>query len=357
MSQEQAQTAEHNSLASFLEELRKEAEQLTKELREIEVLIKQSSVEVEKLVQRNTMMANKMRQIEANFDTYPREDIKAVYTAAHETQMRLFMMRGQLEQLQNKKESLERYTARVRSFLRFSNDIRKLDMHADLGESEKAREDRESITQIIQAQEGERQRLARQMHDGPAQSLSNLILQAEICERLFDHDPSQARTELKNLKNAVNTTFQQTRSFIFDLRPMMLDDLGLVPTLRRYIEDYEEKTSVKASLNVFGGERRFASHNEVVVFRAVQVLLDNVHRHSQASQAQITLDIQGPAISVVVEDDGSGFNVDEALHNAGGRKARGLVHVMEQVRMLGGTFDIESRLGRGTKVRFEIPAT
>jgi two-component system sensor histidine kinase DegS len=79
------------------------------------------------------------------------------------------------------------------------------------------------------------------MHDGPAQSLTNLILQAEICERLFDSDPVRARAELGNLKDAVTSNFQKVREFIFDLRPMMLDDLGLNPTLRRYVQEFEAK--------------------------------------------------------------------------------------------------------------------
>ena len=343
------------SLEDFFKELESEYEQLEKELGEINVLVKQSNAEVEKLTQRNTQIANKMRQIEANFDTYPREDIKGAYTSAHEAQMRLFMMRSQLEQLQHKQQSLERYAQRIRSFLGFSGELKSIKQ--PLPTPAEGLTDRQmSIIQIIQAQENERQHLARQMHDGPAQSLSNLILQAEICERLFDHDPTQVRSELKLLKNAVNTTFQKTRSFIFDLRPMMLDDLGLVPTLRRYIPDFETKTGCKTSLNVFGPERRFAAYNEVIIFRAVQSLLDNVRRHAQANQAQVTLDIQGDQISVMVEDDGSGFNVDEALETAQERKTLGLANVMEQVKMLGGTFNIESRLGRGTKVEFAIPA-
>ena len=98
-----------------------------------------------------------------------------------------------------------------------------------------------SIVRIIEAQEQERQRLVRQLHDGPAQSLTNLILQAEICERVFDTDSERARHELGELKTAVTLTFQKVRDYMFDLRPMMLDDLGLIPTIRRYVDDYNEK--------------------------------------------------------------------------------------------------------------------
>jgi len=162
---------------------------------------------------------------------------------------------------------------------------------------------------------------------------------------------------LKNLKNAVHTTFQRTRSFIFDLRPMMLDDLGLVPTLKRYVEELEAKSEFQTSLNIFGSEHRFESYTEVIIFRAVQALLDNVRRHAQANQAQVTLDIQNEKIVVTVEDDGTGFSVNEALRIAEERKALGLSNVMEQVKMLGGTFDIDSQIGLGTTIRFSIPVS
>ena len=348
---------ESPTLEDFLKELGEEYEQVQKELKEMGILIQQSSSEIEKLVQRNTQIANRMRQIETNFETFPREDIKNTYTVYHEAQMRLFMMRSQLEQLENKQESLGRYAQRLRAFLSFSGDLNSITPQASEQKSQFNETQKALIVQIIQAQENERQHLARQMHDGPAQSLSNLILQAEICERLFEQDPSQARSELKNLKNAVNATFQKTRSFIFDLRPMMLDDLGLVPTLKRYVEDFEAKTECKISLSVFGSENRFAPHLEVIIFRAIQALLDNVRRHAQASHAQVTLDIHDGRITVTVEDDGSGFNVDEALQAAEGRKVLGLTNVMDQVKMLGGTFDLDSQIGRGTRVRFSIPVS
>ena len=94
------------------------------------------------------------------------------------------------------------------------------------------------------------------MHDGPAQALSNFILQTEIALRLFDMDQEKAREELVNLKNTATSAFQQVRDFVFELRPMMLDDLGLVPTLKRYVEAFKEQTNTNVRLAVSGVERR-----------------------------------------------------------------------------------------------------
>ena len=353
MSNEGATLSGVEQLRVLIQESQKEYEQIQRELKEIDVLIRQSTTEVEKLAQRNTQIANRVRQMEMNIETCPREDIKEIYSAAHEAQMRLFMMRGQLEQLQNRQQSLEQQSQRILRVIESGGQIAPGDLSA--GPSSTAPASHSDIVRVIEAQENERQRLARQMHDGPAQSLTNLMLQAEICERLFDSDPAQARVELGNLKNSVNTTFQKTRDFILTLRPMMLDDLGLMPTLKQYVQDFEEKSNLSSNLTVMGRETRLPSHTEVTIFRMIQELLNNVQSHAHASNAQVVLDFQNGTVVATVEDDGSGFDVDEIQIAIQQRKGLGLHTIQERAEMLGGRVQIESRIGRGTKVRIEIP--
>ena len=338
-------------LLDLIEESRQESEQTQKELKELEVLIQQSSAEVDKLVQRNSQITTKVHQMEANIDTYPRQDIKEIYSAAKEAQTRLFMMRGQLEQLQSKQQNLEKYAEYLRKFLQVSEQIAYTGSSAEGSAPTSER----TIVRIIEAQENERLHLARQMHDGPAQGLTNLILQAEICERLFDTDPARARIELENLKNAVNATFQKTREFIFDLRPMMLDDLGLIPTLKRYIEGFKEKSGLSINLTIMGKERRLPPYTEVTIFRVVQGLLKNIGQHANATYVQVSVNLEGEVIGVSVEDDGKGFDVDDALASARQRKTLGIAAMQEQLEMLGGQIRFESGVGRGTKVKLEIP--
>jgi two-component system sensor histidine kinase DegS len=340
-------------LNELIEESRGEYEQAQKELRELEVLIQQSSAEMDKLVQRNSQITTKVHQMEANIDTYPRQDIKELYSATKEAQTRLFMMRGQLEQLQSKQQSLEKYAAHLKKLLEVSDEIAYTGASGGDGSAPAGER---TIARIIEAQENERMHLARQMHDGPAQSLTNLILQAEICERFFETDPAQASIELANLKNAVNTTFQKTRGFIFDLRPMMLDDLGVIPTLKRYVQDFEEKSGLSTNLTTIGKERRFPTHIEVAIFRAVQELLQNVVQHANASHVQVNVNMEGDRIGVSVEDDGSGFDVEAALASARQRKTLGIVAMQEKMEMLGGQIDFDCSAGRGTKVKLEIPS-
>jgi len=194
------------------------------------------------------------------------------------------------------------------------------------------------------------------MHDGPAQSLTNLILQAEICERLFDTDADQARAELANLRNAVAATFQTIKGFILNLRPMMLDDLGVVPTLRRYVDSFSDNSGIATHLTVTGQDRRLASHKEVTIFRIIQELLNNAHEYGHASQVQITLDMGESVVRVAVEDNGSGFELTDALNSPEAGQL-GLATMRERVEMLGGQIHFDSGLGRGTRVSFELPVS
>ncbi len=161
-----------------------EREQLEGEIREIDVLVKQNTSEVDRLQQRQADAASRLRQIEANLEAYPREEIKSAYLSGQDVQLRLFMMRSQLEQLQNKQRQLQRYRNQLDRLAILTEQLGEASGSVVLASGENGRLlDKQSMSQIIEAQELERQHLARQMHDGPAQSLTNLILQAEIVER------------------------------------------------------------------------------------------------------------------------------------------------------------------------------
>jgi two-component system sensor histidine kinase DegS len=339
------------SLEQLSEEYSKEYEQTQRELKEIDLLIQQTTGEVERLAQRNTQVTNRLRQIEAALDTVPQQDIREAYAAVLDTQQRLFTMRGQLEKLQSNQRNMERYLDLLRNILELARQAEPGVQVAEEGEPSQP-----LVVRIIEAQERERLRLSRQMHDGPAQSLTNLILQAEICERLFETDAERARAELANLRNAVAGTFQKVKQFILNLRPMMLDDLGVVPTMRRYVDSFADNSGVATHLMVTGKERRLESHKEVTIFRLVQELLNNAVEHAHATTVQINLDIGDDVARVSVEDNGSGFELTESLTSPEA-EVLGLATMRERVEMLGGQIHFDSGLGRGTKVSFNLPVS
>ena len=338
----------NNELQLFFAENETDLDQMKKELEEVELMIEQSQLEVEKLVQRNGSITAHLQQIQSNFDTMPRPDIRATYDAALESQQRLFVMRGQLEKLQSDKQHLQK-SIQLREQI---TDLFADGMPTTAGSiSRVSSATAEKLEMVIQAQESERQRLSQQMHDGPAQALSNFILQTEIAMRLFDVDQGKARDELSNLKLAATSTFQKVRDFIVELRPMMLDDLGLIPTLRRYVDSYSEQTGMDIRLNVMGSEQRFESYIEVMIFRAVQELLSTAARFGQATQAKILVDIGGSSINVTVEDNGRGID----LSILDDRESMGIKLIKDRVEMLGGDFEAASGPGDGTRIRFTVP--
>lgn len=339
------------SLQGFIEETYNDYEQTQNQLREIDVLIKQSAAEVERLAQRHAQVTNYVRQLQTNFDTVPREDIREGYEAQQNAQQRLFTMRGQLEKLQSDQRNLERLAELQRKILELTGGSQALPRAS----RSRLAGDHSSVVRVVQVEESARQSLVRRMHDGPASSLSNFILQAEICQRLFDKNPDRARTELNALKATAATTFESVKDFIFELRPMMLDDLGVVPTLRRYVETLQEKDGPQISITVTGMERRLEGHIEITVFRAVQELLNNARQHANATQVQVLLDLTQERLLAVVEDNGSGFSVDEVLSSAESNRTIGLSTIRERIEMLGGELNIQSNPGHGARAEFSIP--
>lgn len=337
---------------------REDLERTRRELSEVEVLVRQTNSEVEKLAQREMSVLNRVRDLEVNIERYSKDEIKNFYTTAQEVQMRLQLMRGQLEQVQVRREALRSRQSQLAELVGLLGDLADLLRNGGKTEASNGPEiDTETmVANIIQSQESERLRISLQMHDGPAQSMSNLVLRAEICQRLVDHDIDQARAELNSLKTAINATLQDTRKFIFDLRPMTLDDLGLVPTLRRYASQFNEKGAIEINLMIQNLEQRLPGHYEVTIFRFIQEALNNVVKHSGANQARVMLDISDHALQILVEDDGSGFHVAETLENAGVRRNMGIASMRQQIEvLLRGEFGIESAIGRGTRVAATIP--
>jgi two-component system sensor histidine kinase DegS len=307
-------------------------------------MIEQSQGELSKISQRNAAITTHLQQAQGQINKLPPEELRMVYDSALDAQQRLLVMRGQLEKLQNDKQHLEK----LKTILERVNSQTSgaANTAAAIGKGKMA-----SVEMLVNAQESERQRLSRQMHDGPAQALSNFILQTEIAMRLLEVDPAQAREELSNLKVAAMGTFQKVRNFIFELRPMMLDDLGLAPTIRKYADAFREQTNLDVVVTVTGTERRLEPYIEVMIFRAIQELIGNASRHSQATTAKVLLDMGEQVVRVTVDDNGKG--VDSEILDQG---SLGLKLIKERAEMLGGTFEIDSAVGKGTRVIFSVPA-
>jgi two-component system, NarL family, sensor histidine kinase DegS len=351
-----------------------EYEQVNRELDEIRMLIKQSSAELEKLNQRKVLAAAKTREMEERIETFSRQEIRASYLASSEAEMRAFMMGEQREQLVAKEKAFERYLAFLRRTIDLLSALPREGAPGGWGPNsptwgpapgqlpETAASGRNSaveLARVIQAQEDVRQRVAQRLHDGSAQALANVVLTAEICEKLVQSDRlpdrQRAQAELGNLRGQVNAALQDTRKFIFELRPMTLDDLGLVPTLRRYCTDVGAKYQVQIQLVAPQGEQRLPKDWEVSLFRVAQEAVANAVQHGRATQMRVTIAVPPDGVLLTVEDNGSGFDVEQALVKAKAHETLGIASMQERAEMLGGWLRIESSRGRGTRVELAAP--
>lgn len=211
-------------------------------------------------------------------------------------------------------------------------------------------------TQIIQAQEEERRRIAREIHDGPAQAMANIVLRAEICEKTMQTGKGDLGTELADLKRLAKDCLKEVRRIIFDLRPMTLDDLGLVPTLRRYVEEVDKQVPFEVRFAAFGKERRLDQGVEAALFRFVQEALTNCRKYAKPGKAEVRADFLPGYVRVVVEDDGVGFDSDEVLRRQSKKNEHfGLLGMKERMDLFDGEFEIISSPGKGARVVAQIP--
>jgi two-component system sensor histidine kinase DegS len=335
-----------NQWDSIKNEIRSELDRNRQELSEVALMLEQSQLDVKKLAQRNASATASLQQMQSQIESLPRSEIRKVYESALDSQQRLFVMRGQLEKLQNDQVHLDRFIALMDRVLQLLQGDQPEEV-PQKGSSKTV----EIVEMIVQAQEAERQRLSRQMHDGPAQALSNFILQTEIALRLFEVDQSKAKEELANMKESATGAFQKVRDFIFELRPMMLDDLGLNPTLKRYVDAFKEQSGMDIRLTITGKDHRLASYQEVMIFRAIQELLNNAAHHSHAQQVKVQMDVGDMNVKIQVSDDGKGLDVEEMEAQG----TMGLKVIRDRVEMLGGYFEVDSVVDQGTRVTFQIP--
>ncbi len=334
----------------FEEDVQSELEQSRRSLNEVTLMLEQSQAELSKLSQRNSAVTSHLQMVQSQFDSMPRTDIRTAYASSLEVQQRLLVMRGQLEKLQSDQANLQRFVDSLDKIQEFLSE-NQFSSNAGRPGGGSA-----MVEMVINAQEAVRQRLSQQMHDGPAQALSNFILQTDIATRMFDIDPEKAKDELLNLRTAAMSTFQKVRGFITELRPMMLDDLGLFPTLRRYIDAIKEQTGHEINLTIKGQERRLEPYLEVMVFRAVQELVANAARHNLDNPSRLQINVyaalEDNQIKVTVADNGKGCDQAHLSQSNG----LGLKLIRERVDMLGGFMDVDTSVGQGCKISFQVPA-
>ena len=207
--------------------------------------------------------------------------------------------------------------------------------------------------QITRAQEEERKRIARELHDDPIQAM--VVLSRRIDDlAASDALDSQCEARLENIREEVDEILGKIRRFTQDLRPPTIDYLGLLPALRELVSQWELQSDIQCTLNTNGTERHFTAEDELLIYRVIQEALNNIWRHSGAKKVEITVEFAEGKMIVVISDDGQGFEMEEGLKFVQSGRV-GLAGMEERADLLGGTLNIDSSPGKGTKVVLEIP--
>lgn len=225
----------------------------------------------------------------------------------------------------------------------------------ELKEKERARS--ELLRKVISAQEEERQRIARELHDEMAQGLTALLMGLGRLQPAVAVIPPPTADVIENVKQFASRALADTRRLIMDLRPPVLDDLGLVSAVRMLAETRLEQQGVSVSISAEGLQTRLPPHLEVTIFRVLQEAINNCARHARAQAVGIDLRSDGDRFQARVEDDGLGFDTGVIRLGADGKRSLGLVGMRERASLLGGTLEIRSRPGRGTTVSLDVPVS
>lgn len=317
----------------------------------VDMQYRQVSKRLEGAEQRIATADEARQAILQNPGKYQPEEIEKVFATYHKAVSDQAMAEQRFDQLADSRADAKERLAIYRSYLELGNDAARESRLRPA--DEEATTFRNASRQVFQIIEEERMRIARDMHDGPAQSMSNLVLQAEILERLV-HKPEAILAELQEFKNSVRGALDETRQLIFDLRPMTLDDLGLVPTLRKYIKEFGDKHGLNVRFNVVGEERRLPGNIEGTLFRIIQEALTNVQRHARASTAEVTLNLAKDRILAIIRDDGQGFDVATVEAGLARNRNLGLISIGERCDLERGTMELKSQPGKGTEIRVEF---
>ncbi|RNB92660.1 histidine kinase [Brevibacillus fluminis] len=355
--------ASRKQIFEISENARRESGTMKLDIMEIRNEIGKVIDRVDKLELAYRKAKSRLAQVSRHFHSYTEEDIRVAYEEAHNIQIELTVSREREANLRRRRDELER---RLRSLEETIVKAENLMSHigvvlnyltgdlSKVGEAlETAKHHQMLGLRIIQAQEEERKRVSREIHDGPAQSMANVVLRTEIVERMLKNDRMvEAQMELHELKDMVRFSLSDVRRIIFDLRPMALDDLGLIPTIQKYCQTFEERTNLHINVAVFGKEQHLDSSVKAALFRLIQECLNNTFKHARAIKVQVKVEFQYEQVIIVVKDDGVGFVVSEKSSDG---ESFGILGMKERTQLLEGTMEIHSQPGQGTRVQFHIP--
>src|SRR5690625_2119709 len=345
------------------EEAINEHANLRQELEETKKKVKEYIAKGDQLEKEVRKTRKKLSIVSREFSRYSERDIRHVYEKTHSLQTELAIMRQEEKVLRKRRDELERRIMRLRRTIDHANNLgRKVSvvltyLHDDFSQVNEAlktaKEKQQFGLKIIEAQETERKRLSREIHDGPAQMLANILIRSEIVDLAFrEGNVNHALGEMKSIRQNIRISLEEVRRIIYDLRPMALDDLGLFPTIKKHVKTMSDYSGIDIELVLLGEERRLEPNYEVAIVRLAQEALQNGINHVQANSIKLIIESTDQQITLVIKDDGRGFDKNKEKYK---EDSYGLIGMKERVEILEGELNIISSKGEGTTIRIKLP--
>ena len=351
-----------NEIFDLSEKAQKDIMSIDTEYTILQARLKKLIEDVDELDGLEKKSRKKLAELSKRFGSYSEEEVREAYEQAQELRVRLtlkkqeekelFMLRSALEQRLHDAKDVRVKAEKLTSKVSFALEYLKSTMSEQL---EDMKNKKDIGIRIIQAQENERQRMSREIHDGPAQMMANLVVKTEYTERLMDKDSDKAKKEMQFLKDNLRDSLKATRKIIYDLMPMSLDDLGLVPTIKKLIDDHERNHDIRIKFKKDIHCEITVPIINLTVFRVIQEGFNNIAKHSKCNEASLQLKISDKEVYILIEDDGVGFDPSDVGSRASVESGFGLYNIRERIDYLEGEFEVKSKRGKGTILLAKIP--
>lgn len=354
-----------DQIFNIVDNIRSENERLNIELAKIREDISKVIKEVDALEKEDKIMRQRLAMVSGNFDKYSEKDIKEAYEKASDIRIKFFTKMNEEKSLKEKRYQLEvafkKTMGNIESAEKIINQISitiaylEGNVQSVLNNKDKNSEIFIGI-KILEAQENERKRIARDIHDGPAQHMANVVMKVDICKKVIQKNLEEGFKELEDLKDNVKSALKDVRSIIFDLRPMSLDDLGLNQTIQETVKTITEESKIDIKLRLKPVQMEIEPIIQVAVYRIIQEVFNNIKKHSKAKHAEVKLDYGSKYLILIISDDGIGFNVEETLKRVKTKgSSYGLIGILDRVNQLQGEMEIKSSEGVGTVYNVRLP--
>lgn len=357
------ETLEHgrDDIFNIAEECNDIHASLQLDLEEVELQTRQVITEVDHYEKLERYARLRLMDVSRDFRSYSQEHIQEAYEKARELQVRLIDLRQQEVYLRRRRDELNRQIKKFKeigqkadNFLQTTGLALKIlrgNVERINDTIEESYRQQQMVTWIIESQEAERRKIARELHDGPAQSMASMLIRLDLMKRLWNQNVEGIYTEIDNVKDMGKETLADIRRIMFDLKPSLLHQNNFSTTLADFFNDYEAKYNFTIEFLQMGQDKQYDLSLEIALFRLVQEAITNIRKHAGVKRALVKLEDNGKMLTLVIRDEGSGFDLDSTSN----KESYGILGMKERVNLFRGKLDIISTPGAGTQVIIKVP--